>query len=375
MLRRAILTLFVSLPLLTTSCLPDASEEGKDQQSGHGDLTPAGLTIERAHFSNLAAIRPDNPASPAAVTGDGVLVVAGVFDEAQRWLLTADSTGRVLARFARRGQGPGEVMHVGQLFAGAEGVTVWDGSQQRLVRFTVLGQHVWTTGAIGEGQPLLLGRDSMDFLIWGPGKTEVRRYGLPSLGWRDLIPADDSVLRRFAATPEARGFVGFASIEDGMVIVNPVTYEMQYYDPQGRRNGRHQREVAQRFRTQQELLHLQQSIRRGFVGADGIRRDFDTKAVVQRAAERPVRHFTTGTGPVAVSDLLWLVGGGSDSTFVDLFQHRTFVRRWMLPCSNTWPTAAITRTRILLVCEVTDSLGDRVGEIQVYRIRRADPTG
>jgi hypothetical protein len=107
-----------------------------------------------------------------------------------------------------------------------------------------------------------------------------------------------------------------------------------------------------------------------YVGPDGKRIALDVDGAMARAAARPVRHFTPTTGPqVDATGRLWVFGQAHDSTFVDLFHDRRFIRRWMFPCWNPWPSASIDAAWFLLVCEATSEEGDAVASLQLYRIR------
>jgi hypothetical protein len=168
---------------------------------------------------------PDDP--PLERISSGLLLPDGraAFLDGQAALLyLVDSTGTV-EPLGRRGEGPGEFEGPASVFPLPDGtLAVWDGSLNRLSRFTGDGEFldseliseggllsVEPRGVVG-GHSLGLVPTSISFL---PGQTESRWYGGP-LVLRDLETLE----------PDSIGQVNLVLVEmeDGRPIANPFSY-------------------------------------------------------------------------------------------------------------------------------------------------------
>lgn len=326
------------------------------------------------------SLHPDVVTAPITLTDDGHLVLGAVFDATDRALVSIHlATGRTV-RFARRGRGPGEVRLVGGLFASGNAVIVQESGESQFIRFTASGEHVWTVRSWPPVVVLAVRGDSIDELGGGLAGVVIRRRHLRADTGRTLHSPADSTWRAWRGEGLRPQPVGYATFADGrMVMLNPFTYEIQYYDQSGTPTFRTRRELEPRLPTSREIErfseHLAQNRGRPFYGPDGRPVDIGGRPSeadqLHAYQERILPHFHGLEGVwTDAGDRLWVVGQANDSTWVDLFEDHAFVRRWTLPCTGTdrWLRAAMGGGFLAFVCEVDDPAGEIAARVRIYRI-------
>ncbi len=365
--------------VLLLGCQPPSSEVAA-AAAGLGAAADE-LDLVEVSLSWLDTLHLDVVHAPIALTDDGYLIAAGTFDPEQRLLVSVHLASGQMARFGRTGRGPGEVRFIQGLFGGVGEFTIYDNGELRFLRLTSIGAHRWTTAP----QPLVdvhrVWGDSMDG-YWdfddGGNSPVIRRRHLRSGGGRELLHGSDSIWRAWRGDGPRPRPVGFATFADGrVVLLNPYTFELQYYDFEGNPSARTAREVPARYPTEREVgwfaeqLVLQRG--RPYYGPDGQPVDIGSRPSefdqTERFRERQLPHFWDGAWTDAAGRL-WVVGQANDSTWVDLFNGTEFVKRWMLPCAGdrTRVRNARTETHLALVCQVNDPTGEIAARIRLYRI-------
>ncbi len=346
-------------------------------------VAAGGLDLVEVSLPWLDTLHLDVVQAPIALTDDGYLIAAGTFDPQQRLLLSVHVASGEMVRFTRTGRGPGEVRFIKGLFGGDGEFTIYDNGELRFLRLTSTGRHRWTTTP----QPLVdvhtVRGDSVDgyWEVGGSGGSPVvRRQHLRGEGGRDLLHGSDSTWRAWRGEGRLPRPVGFATFADGrVVLLNPYTYEVQYYNTQGTPYARTGRDLPSRSPTEREigLFTEQLVLQRGrpFYGPDGQPVDIGSRPsegeLTTRYRERQLPHFYTSEGIwTDAAGRLWVLGQANDSTWVDLFNGTEFVKRWTLPCAGNAVRVrnAKTETHLALVCDADDPSGEIAARVKLYRI-------
>lgn len=371
--------LLLGLLVFTVACRGPDNEAPFD--SAVPAITAGELDLVEVSLPWLDTLHLDVLHAPVALTDEGYLILAGVFDSEQRLLLSVNLSSGQVTRFGRTGRGPGEVRFINGLFGGEGEFTIYDNGELRFVRMTSTGSHRWTTPP----QPLVnvhsVRGDSIDG-YWevdgSSGSPVIRRQHLRGEGGRDLLHGSDSTWRAWRGDGRFPRPVDFATFADGrVVLLNPYTYEVQYYDAQGRPSIRTGRDLPPRYPTEREVGRFTEQLvlQRGrpFYGPDGQPVDIGSRPSefdqTERFRERQLTHFWDGAR-TDTAGRLWVIGQANDSTWVDLFDGTEFIRRWTLPCAGdrTRVRNAKTEMYLALVCAVDDPTGEITARIRLYRI-------
>jgi hypothetical protein len=302
-------------------------------------------------------------------------------------LTTIDSTGRVVARWGRRGEGPGELRGDELLLSGDSVVAAVgvDGERTRL--FEPDGTLVVERRESPRGMP---GDLSGERIPWwqsvrigdGPQqKGSVGRRG-PFIAWcvrseceETLLPARDTLVGQLhaAATPVSHGpWPGFGIDGQRFVVGNGYTYELWIVDQAGSSVPRQfGRSIQPRMATPRAIARAESSWskleRGGYPGPGGqrISPDFTADREFIRSAPQP--HFQLGSIKFDDRHRMWVIGNVGDSTFLDVFADTTFLGRITIDCRRFYDRASSLRGHwVALGCEPNDDESDPM--IRLFRI-------
>lgn len=333
-------------------------------------LTPSEITIPDS-------ARPELRFSRLAVSTAGALAYTGAFDPAGRRVILTDGMHRERARVGLPGEGPGELRSVGQLVFLDSVLLIEDDEQARILAIASDGELLSSRRYPAGGRVLAVHADSVDVEHgFGTSRTQVRRYSLESGGWRILTGASDSAFQRITrgdSTPGRYVSPAFAAYPGGFVLANPYTYDLQYFDAEGRRMAAARRDVPSRRRTARELVDARARIERSkrqFRGPKGQTvAHGGAQDAIARLATAPLRHFSATHGlHFDGRGRLWVIGQANDSTFADVFARDEFLGRITLPCRSSNLYASLRGEWLVLPCEAAGAEVSTEIELRLYRI-------
>ena len=323
-------------------------------------------TVIRVVVPHLDSLGPESINATFAVSRTGTLAFTRAFDPENRLVTAIDTSGQVVARFVRRGQGPGEI--AGSSFIGLLDDNVLlalDVSGNRYMAFDARGEPRFTTRPLRtvNSIPLRFALDSSDVIIIGEARdlslsiNAIERVSLATLKARTLIDARDTSFRQLGiAYPLA------ASRGDIIVLANSRTYELVEYTAAGAERVKWKRDVPARFRTAMEveaLLKLQKKL-----GPDG---KLLPKWEGERArlAGQQTKHIQTlafdGRGR------LWAIGEDTTGTaFGDVFADTTYLGRVTIPCKVAKWQISFGGDWMALMCRAPET--DSGLNLQLFRV-------
>jgi len=153
-----------------------------------------------------------------------------------------DTTGKVLSRFAKKGQGPGELDFIAKLAMTDSTVSVFSGRPLRITTFAHDGRVVRTAPGPTRAMVLEIHADSIDVMeldmskgTSAMGASGFTRVSLDGGGTRVLIDSTNAGFREFAAPVPGGGgrVVTFAANETGFALMRPATNRLRTYDAKG----------------------------------------------------------------------------------------------------------------------------------------------
>lgn len=301
-------------------------------------------------------------------------------------LTTIDSTGSVIARWGRRGEGPGELLGDELLLSGDSVVAAVGVEGERVRLYSPDGTLLAERSQPPRGMPTDLGGDRIP--LWqsfrlGEGPRQPATVGRrgPFVAWcvrtsceDTLLPASDTILGQLhaAATPMLHGpWPAFGVDGERFVVGNGYTYDLWIYGEGGsagpRRFGR---ALPPRMATPAEIARAESSWskleRGGMPGPNGqrIRDNFDAERAFIRTVPHP--HFQLGSIKFDGMHRMWIIGKSQDSTFLDVFADTTFLGRIMLPCRRFGRASSVRGHWLALGCEDEDEESPYV--IKLFRI-------
>ncbi len=321
-----------------------------------------------------------------ALTGQGTLTFVPDHRRPQVFT-TLDSTGAVLARWGRRGEGPGEVIGDEVLLSGDSNIVVTDVNGRRLQLFSPKGKLLREQPSPPPGKPVSF---SDGRVLWwestggGAGAREPAKLGptRPVVSWCVLracadtvLGAGDSILGLVHRASPPMGVGGWpAMVADGdrLWLADGYSYTIWRYDGGGKSAPvRFARSVPPRMLTPKEFAKLDSSWvkleRAGMPGPGGkrIRLEFDAERKFMR--KQPLPHFQYLGLSVDGLHRLWVVGRSNDSTFLDVFADTTFLGRHMIACHRSGYAGVVRGHWLALACD--DEVDDGGGvEVRLYRI-------
>ena len=177
-----------------------------------------------------------------AVAPNGTVAFTGGYDSAGRQVTVVDTTGKVLFRFGKKGQGPGELDFIMKLAMTDSTVSVSSGRPPRITTFAHDGRVIRTAPGPTREMVLAIHADSIDVMeldiskgTSAMGASGFRRVSLDGGGTRVLIDSTNAGFREFAApVPGGSGrLVTFAANETGFALVRAATKRLRTYDAKG----------------------------------------------------------------------------------------------------------------------------------------------
>jgi hypothetical protein len=177
-----------------------------------------------------------------AVAPNGTVAFAGGYDSAGRQITVVDTTGKVLSRFGKKGQGPGELDFIAKLAMTDSRVSVFSGRPPRITTFAHDGRVIRTAPGPTSAMVLEIHADSIDVMeldiskgVSAVGASGFSRVSLDGGGTRVLIDSTDAGFRELAAPifGTSRRVVTFAANETGFVVMRPATNRLRTYDAKG----------------------------------------------------------------------------------------------------------------------------------------------
>jgi len=347
--------------------------------------------LERVSFTLAEEDIPERSVLTMALTARGTLTFLKD-PRGPKVFATVDSTGAVLARWGRRGEGPGEVLGDELLLSGDSSVVVVDLNGRRLQLFSPVGKLLREQASPPRGKPSSFANGRV--LWWlssgsGAGAREPGRLGptRPLISWCVLgvcadtvLPASDSIVERVHRASPPGGIGGWpAMVADGdrFWLGDGYSYTIWRFDSGGNVPPvRIQRAVPQRMVTAREFAKLDSSWvkleRSGMPGPGGkrIRLEFDVER--QFMKKEPLPHFQLFGLSVDGRQRLWVIGRSNDSTFLDVFADTTFLGRHMIACHRSGYAAAVRGHWLALACDDEVETGGAVDR-RLYRIVEGQP--
>lgn len=343
-------------------------------------------SLRRVAIPGLDSLGPERRASTVAVSPSGRLAFTGAFDPGDRLITVVDTTGAVLARFGRKGKGPGEFAIPFFLAFDDSLVLAFDAGLLRVVAFDQRGRHRFTRVVPHAGRALDLRADSV-FVASGDGRHEVaiERVATATMEGRPFLAAGDSssllAITHWAGRPASRTPFAFAANDAVAVVAQPFSYRLQAYTLDGRPAYRFGRDLPPRRRTPRELARaraaLEKVVRRGIPGPKGERVvPAGAREALARLATDTLRHFPViGALHFDGRGRLWVIGDIGDSSFADVFAGPRFLGRIPIGCADAQGAVSLNGRWLAMLCTVTDEDDPREVALQLYRIEEGAGDG
>lgn len=357
-----------------------------DPTSRFGEPPP--LTVpHRLALEMLGSNGPELARTQLAVSRRGHVAFTTGFDPAERLVTVIDSTGQVLARVGRRGEGPGEFRHILRLFLDDSTLYVFDGSA-RLSEFRLDGEHRRTRATPQTDLPVRVHGDSIDALEIvdvRPPHT-LKRISLATFEGRDLVLAESPVLLdllRSQSDSSRFVFVSYAPKGEGFVLGNGYSHRMVAFDAEGRpqrpRPAFFGRDLPEQRLTgealEREIERLTAISKRPFRLPDGTERtNHVPKERLERQAAAAIPYFDWRLGGLQSDQwgrTLAIVPTG-DSVTVETFEDYESKGLVWVPCAGRSVTASAQGAFLALLCESSPDADVDV-ELRLYRLGGPSP--
>jgi len=319
---------------------------------------------------------PERRAAILAVSDRGDLAFTTGFDTDDALVTLVDSTGTLLARVGRKGDGPGEFRNPLRLMFRDSTLFVF--GDARLSAFTRRGKHLWTRAMPPTDLPMEIHGDSVD-VFSSPDLTAtlgITRLSLTTMRGREIIaPRVEPLhaLTRSAVSAERTAIPGYVLTADGFVVGHGGRYELVRFDAQGAVRERFGRTLPTRQLTgaalETEVQRRVARARRPFVGPDNVKRELPIDvARIRREAAAPSAHFSGRSGGLqrdARGRIIAIVPQG-DSVALDVFERQRFAGRALIACAGRPITAAGSGRFLALLCD-SPSTSDREVGVRLFR--------
>jgi hypothetical protein len=177
-----------------------------------------------------------------AIAPNGTVAFTGGYDSTGRLITVVDTTGKVLSRFGKKGQGPGELDFIVKLAMTDSTISAVSARPPRVTTFAHDGRVIRTAPAPTREMVLEIHADSIDVMeldiakgMSAVGAGGFSRVSLDGGGTRVLIDSTDAGFREFAApvTGVSGRVVNFAANAAGFVVMRPSTNQLRAYDAGG----------------------------------------------------------------------------------------------------------------------------------------------
>lgn len=333
---------------------------------GRGPALAGGIPKLQLAFTTHDA--DDSPRShnlPLCVSESGAVLFVSNSSSDER-LAVADSTGRIVRRFGRQGDGPGEVRSAEPVAATRAGYTTWDPTLARLSEWGSSGQHLRSI-AIPTGI-----RPSVE--VPG-GYLGAQRNGR---GWRpvlidkatgqgrEMLKASDTLFDIKPSPIAGAPFVSpvFGIWADGFLVGNANEYTLTLYRWDGQvvrtlsRTLKRERTSAGRV---EAFLRVIPNIAQRPAG--------EIARLREQASGMMLPYFTPGGVPSTDADgRLWVLGVAADSGFADVFSADRFLGRIALACRGYQGSFSVKGNWLALACLPDNPAFDGDAVIKLFRI-------
>lgn len=359
------------LLLSTFSCTSPESPELPNtttlEWGSRADSLPTLVPVLSAEAPTPASIEPRGQLA----IGESGRVLAPTDRSGPDALAVIDTTGHVALTFGKLGPGPGELRWSAPIDIDAKGFVVFDMSQMKLVSFDATGTDPKEIRPANHGmvqvRTLL---DDSTALVAVPdpeGGPVPATMSLLSGEVHTLVASSDSFLQTFRGDPTKQMLFTLGRWAGGAVIGNKMTYDLAFFDRQGRRVNLITPAVERPVLTAAEADRTLESLssapgRKPLTGAD-----LDRARAKLMSEEQPFfSHIPTPT--TDEQGRLWILGEVGDSGYADLFGRRGYLGRIPLPCPGFESTWAVRGHWLALACATTDSLSTAPGVLKIFRI-------
>lgn len=316
--------------------------------------------------SDAIGAAPHSPTSPLRIGEHGDVLLADMSLDG-KLLRTIDTLGQVRWQAGAPGEGPGEARLALPLEITDSSLMAFDLSTRRLTEWDSAGALLRTTLPLPR-IPLARVRDN-EWLGWEPDQP---RYGVVLLDGdghtREVLDhAEAQYVGMFPAVKDPRMIVPpvLGSWRDGFVVANGKTYQLAFYDWNGKL-----RHTIGRVLPENHLTATQVDAELGaLAGRPGFRSVTQERRRAQLAAQ--VRPWFTHLTPLGLdaAGRVWVVGQQGDTTFADLFTERQFLGRIVLACPGFQGRWAMRGEWLALVCAPEDSSAEGDAVVKRWRVR------
>ncbi len=337
---------------------------------------PAADRLPALQLHHLSTTIENGPRRGFAIGPQGTIVSGDDTGDGMMYSLI-DSTGSVVRRIGRRGDGPGEVRGGWTAVFDSTFVVV----SQRIVRYAFDGRPLETVSFATDVIPRIsVSAHEILGSRGHPGGNSPAVVSMVTGVARDLFAAPDSFI--VASFPASNLFENGAGVQSvampvlglwsgGFVVADGWRYRLAIYDWNGSLQRVLSRDVprphlsAARLATElSEDLAIRRSLGRAPAPAD-------VERIRDDIASRRQPYFThvrslgfDGEGRI------WVIGIDADSGFADVFNSQRFLGRVPLPCPSmrAFDSWSLNGTWLVLACAPDDPDSDRDAVFKVFRI-------
>lgn len=341
-------------------------------------------TLQEVELDIPVSELPVNTFTTFALTSSGT--ISYMPDRQREPLITSiDSSGRVIARWGRRGEGPGELLGDEELLSADSFVVAVGGSGERVRVYDVRGSLLAERSDVPQG---FAADVSSDRIAWwqsfkvgrGPRPSVSPGRVRPLVSWciwdrclTELLSTSDTLLRQVheSATPILHGaWPAFGIDGERLVLGDGYNYTLWVFPKPGAAPVRFGRALPPRMASLPEIARAESSWARlertGYPGPRGQRvaPKYDEEREFIRTV--PMPHFQLGGIKFDGLHRLWVIGRAGDSTFFDVFADTTFLGRFTVACRRFGRAATVRGRWMAIGCETDDDLKPYV--IRLFRI-------
>jgi hypothetical protein len=352
---------------LMISAVMCVSIVGASQTSAQTALPRLSLAFE----SKTIDASPQSGFHPVAVGPQGhVLIHAEKGSDYRLFLL--DSTGTVIHRLGRNGEGPGESRNPFPVYVGPTTVAAWDVGLMRLTEWGTDGTLRRSTTATTPMGVSGRYRDGYyGFTISAEGVKVVRLDPASGATAPLLPPADTFYHAEFKPPTPPTGMMAAPILGEwkgGFVVASTASYRIGLYGHDGRLIrvlGREPRRVMpSRARVERQMEMYQGMSMRG----RSLSQD-DLEKARKTVEETPLPNFALAT-PIRsdANDRLWVMGIQGDSAFADIFTPERFVGRIAVSCPGFEGKWSISGRWLAMTCAPKDEEFEGDVVVKLFRV-------
>lgn len=337
----------------------------------HGSAQTALPRVVPVFTSSTIDASPQALFSPIAVGPQGSILF-NAERGADVHLVLVDSTGKVLRRFVRDGEGPGEGRNPFPLEVGRETATAWDAGLLRLSEWSFDGTLRRATTPHATGAFVArFGDGFIGMLISEAGITPVVLDPKTSTTRDLLAPTDSFFHAEFKPLTPANpvsAAPAFGEWAGGFIVANPSTYHIGLYDRKGTLRRVLGRSLPPALPTAARLDRQIAQVRTLKIGGR-TRTEAELQTIRDRSARTPLPAFALAA-PLRTDAKarIWVVGIEGDSAFADLFTAERFLGRIGLSCPGFEGKWSLAGSWLAAVCAPRDASYDGDAVVRLFRI-------